>query len=134
MYGQPDGTCLIRNRPADRLPDPPCRIGGKFVAAPVFELVDRFHQADVAFLDQVEKLQPAIAVFLGDRNHQAQIGFDQFALGLLRVHVALDHFALSALQVRKSHSSFVLESFNLNAMLPLRSAIIFLQLFTACTL
>jgi len=48
----------------------------KTCTTPVLELVHGLHQADVALLDQVKELEPAIGVFLGDRDHQAQIGFD----------------------------------------------------------
>ena len=131
VYRQPDGARLIGNRPADGLANPPRGIGGKLVAAPVLELVHRLHQADVAFLNQVEELQPAIAVFLGDRNHQPQVGFDEFALGLLRIHVALDHSALRALQIRERHSGLVLQPFDFHAMLPLSGTIVLLELLAA---
>src|SRR5438067_483827 len=57
----------------DRLPDPPGGIGRELVAAAVLELIDRLHQADIAFLDQVEELQAAVGVFLGDRDDEAQV-------------------------------------------------------------
>jgi len=39
-------------------------IRGELVAAAVLELVHRLHQADVAFLDQIEELQPRLVYFL----------------------------------------------------------------------
>ena len=75
----------------DRLANPPRRIGRELVAAAVFELIDRLHQADVAFLDQIEELQAAVGVFLGDRDDEAQVGFDHFLLGLARFALALLH-------------------------------------------
>ena len=88
-----DGPRLVSNRAGDRLADPPRRVGRELVAAAVLELVDRLHQADVAFLDQVEELQAAVGVFLGDRDHQAQVGFNQFLLRLLGLRFAAhDHF------------------------------------------
>src|SRR5262249_961190 len=54
----------VGNRARDRLPDPPRGVGRELVAAAVFELVDRLHQADVAFLDEVEELQAAVRVLL----------------------------------------------------------------------
>ena len=79
-------------RAGDRLADPPGRVGAELVAAAVLELVDRLHQADVAFLDQVEELQAAVGVFLGDRDDQAQVGLDHFLLGDARLALALlDH-------------------------------------------
>jgi hypothetical protein len=42
------------------------------------------HEADVPLLDQVEELEAAVRVLLGDRNHQAKVGLDELALGLKR--------------------------------------------------
>src|ERR1039458_410043 len=53
-------TRLISNGAGNRLPNPPRRIRGELIAAAVFELVHGFHQADVAFLDEVEELQAAV--------------------------------------------------------------------------
>ena len=86
MHRDADGACLIRNGARDGLPHPPGCIGRKLIAAAVFKLVDGLHEADIAFLNQVEELEPAVGVALGDRNHQAQVGFNQFffrALSLL---------------------------------------------------
>jgi hypothetical protein len=43
----------------------------KLVAAAVVEFIDRLHQADVAFLDEIEELQAAVGVFLRDRDDEA---------------------------------------------------------------
>ena len=48
----------------------------------MLEAIDRLHQADVAFLDQVEQRQPAIQVALGHRHDEAQVGLDQLPLGV----------------------------------------------------
>jgi hypothetical protein len=56
VHGDADGARLIGDRTGDRLPDPPGSVGRELKAAPVLELVDRLHQADVAFLDEVEEL------------------------------------------------------------------------------
>ncbi len=85
MHWDADGAGLVRNRACDRLTNPPRRIGRELVAAPIFELIDRFHQADIAFLDQVEKLQATVGVFLGDGDDEPQIGLDHFLLGLTRL-------------------------------------------------
>src|SRR5262249_13875323 len=58
------------------------RIGRKLVTTPPFKLVDGFHQTDVAFLNQIQKLQTTVGVLLRNRNHEAQICLDQLALGL----------------------------------------------------
>ena len=91
MHGDADRSCLICDRARDRLANPPGRVGRKFVAAAVFELVDRLHQADVAFLDQIEELQATIGVFLRDRDDEAQVRLDHFLLGLPGLALALLH-------------------------------------------
>ena len=92
MHRDADRAGLIGDRAGDRLPDPPGRIGREFIAAPIFELIDRLHQADIAFLDQIEELQAAIGVFLGDRNDEPQVRLDHFLLGLTRLALAfLNH-------------------------------------------
>jgi hypothetical protein len=85
-----DGAGLVGDGAGDGLPDPPRGVGGELVAAAVFEFVDRLHQADVAFLDQVEELQAAVRVLLGDRDDEAEVGLDHLGLGLMcfaHVHV-----------------------------------------------
>src|SRR6056297_3262383 len=66
VHRNADGAGLIGDRAGDRLPDPPRRIRAELVAPAILELVDGLHQADVAFLDEIEKLQAAIGIFLGD--------------------------------------------------------------------
>jgi hypothetical protein len=91
VHRDADGARLVGDRAGDRLPDPPRRVGRELVAAAVLELVDRLHQADVAFLDEVEELQAAVGVFLGDRDHEAQVRLDHFLLRLARLALALLH-------------------------------------------
>src|SRR6185369_3332632 len=94
-----DRARLVGDRARDRLADPPRRVGRKLVAAAVFELVDRLHQADVAFLDQVEELEAPVGVLLGDRDHEAQVGLDHLLLGVARGPLALVHPLVDLLQV-----------------------------------
>src|ERR1700722_17394522 len=108
-------TRLIRNGTGNRLPNPPRGVRGKLVATAVFELVHGFHQADIAFLNQVEELQAAVGVFLGDGNHQAEVGLYQLTLSLLRVNVALDDLALGALELLKRHAGFQFQLFHFAA-------------------
>ena len=84
VHRDADGARLVGDRPGDRLADPPRRVGRELVAALVLELLDRAHQADVPFLDQVEELQPAVQVALGDRHDEPQIGLDQLLLARRR--------------------------------------------------
>ena len=91
MHGDADGARLIGDRARDRLPDPPRGVGRELVAAAVLELVDRLHQADVAFLDQVEELQAAVGVLLGDGDDEAKVGLHHLLLGLAGLALALLH-------------------------------------------
>ena len=91
MHRDADGARLVGDRARDRLPDPPGGVGRELVAAAVLELVDRLHQADVAFLDQVEELQAAVGVFLGDRDDEAQVRLHHLLLGLAGLALALLH-------------------------------------------
>src|SRR5215468_12375428 len=56
VNGYADGARLILEPTTDRLPNPPGGVGRELEAASIFELVDSLHQADVAFLDQVEEV------------------------------------------------------------------------------
>ena len=71
--GHANRAALVGDRPRDRLADPPGGVGRELVASGVFELVDGSHQPGVAFLDQVEEAQAAVAVLLGDRDDQPQV-------------------------------------------------------------
>ena len=106
VHRDTDRARLVGDRARDRLANPPGRVGRELVAAPVFELVDRLHQADVAFLDQVEELQAAVGVLLRDRDDQSQVGLDHFLLGTARLgfadrHLPVDFLDLGDLQVRQ---------------------------------
>src|ERR1051325_3749505 len=88
VHRDADGARLVRNGARDRLADPPRGVGRELVAAAVLELVHRLHQADVAFLNEVEELQPAVRVLLGDGDDEPEVGLDQLLLGLLGLRLA----------------------------------------------
>src|SRR5476651_1637078 len=95
VHRNTDGAGLVGDRASDRLTDPPGGISRELVAATVFELVHRFHQADVAFLDQIEELQTTVGVLLGDGDHQTQVRFNHLflraaGLGLTDRHATVD--------------------------------------------
>src|SRR5262249_24694998 len=90
-HGNADGARLVGGRARDRLPDPPRGIGRELVTAAILEFVDRLHQADIAFLDQIEELQAAVGVFLGDGDDEAQVCLHHLLLGLSRLALALLH-------------------------------------------
>src|SRR5438445_633743 len=89
--GDADRARLVGDRACDRLADPPGGIGRELVPAAVLELIDRLHQTDIAFLDQVEELQAAVGVWLGDRDDEAQVRLHHLFLGLTRLAFALLH-------------------------------------------
>jgi len=60
------------------------------------------HQADVTFLNQVQKLQPAIGVFFGNGNDEAEVGLDQFFFGLFGFGFSPKYHLKHALQIGKA--------------------------------
>ena len=89
VHRNADGAGLVGDGAGDGLANPPRRVGAELVAAAILVLVHRPHQAGVAFLDQVEEAQAAIAILLGDGHHQPQVAAGQVALGLLVLGEAL---------------------------------------------
>ena len=81
VHRDADGASLVRDGAGDGLTDPPGGVGGELVAALVLELVHGLHEADVAFLDEVQELEAAVGVLLGDADHEAQVGADELLLG-----------------------------------------------------
>ncbi len=81
MHRDTDGAALVGDRTRHRLANPPGRVRRKFIAALILELVDRAHQADIAFLNQIEKAEAAIGVALGEADDEAQIRFCEFLFG-----------------------------------------------------
>ena len=99
-----NGTCLVSNRTGDCLPDPPCCVCAEFIASAIFKFINRLHQADIAFLDEVKELKAAVGVFFGDGNHEAQIGFNHFLFGDTRFTFALLHHVHDAAEFAKRHA------------------------------
>src|SRR5262245_40130882 len=134
VHRNTDGAGLIGDSAGNGLANPPRGIRGELVAAAVFELVHGFHQADVAFLDQIQELQPAVGVFLGDRDDQSQVGFNQLALGGLGVYVALDDLALGPLQLLVGNAGFLLQRLQVSTVRALDAAEFFLGILAARSL
>ena len=80
MHRHADRTTLVGNRTRHRLAYPPRRVSRELEAALILEFLDRAHQAPIAFLDKVEKGEPAVDVSLGKAHYQSQIGFGQLLL------------------------------------------------------
>src|SRR6185312_8489336 len=91
MHRDTDGARLVGDRTGDSLPNPPGGVGRELVAAAVLEFVDGLHQADIALLDEVQELQAAVRILLGDRDHEAKVGLDHLLLGDGRFALALLH-------------------------------------------
>src|SRR6185369_17831328 len=66
--------------------------------------------------------------FLGDRDHEAQVGFNQLALRGFSVNVALDDFALRAPQFLIADAAIGLKLFQIVAVLPLDAPVLALSL------
>src|SRR5262249_16936348 len=116
---------LVGDGSSDGLTDPPGGVGGEFVTATVLELVDGFHEADVALLNEVEELEAAVGVLLRDGDNEAKIGLDELAFGTLGVHVALDHLALSALEVGDGDAGVLLDALEVSAAVFLLALVLF---------
>ncbi len=58
MHGQPDRATRVGDAARDRLADPPRGVRRELEALAPVELLDRVHEAEVAFLDQVQQRQP----------------------------------------------------------------------------
>jgi hypothetical protein len=128
VHRDANGAGLVRDGAGNGLANPPGGIGRELVAAAVFELVHGLHEADVALLNQVEELEAAVGVLFGDGNDEAQVGFDQLALGLLGVHVALDHFALRALELDDGDAGVAFDLFEVGLAVLLLAAVLLLEL------
>ena len=101
--GHPDRPRLVRERPRDRLADPPRRVGGELEPAAPVELLDRADQPERSLLDEVEEGETLVPVVLRDRDDEAEVGLDH---PLLRLHVpALD--ALRELHLLRSREQLV---------------------------
>src|SRR6185437_13052813 len=122
VNGHADGARLIGERAGNRLPNPPNGIGRELIAAAVFELVDRPHQADVAFLDQVEELHAAIDVFLCNRDDQAQIGLHHLLFGLQRLALAFLHHMHNVTELTDLKAGLTCQRVNLRAQLLARGS------------
>ena len=77
VHRKADRTRAIGDRTRDALADPPRGVRGELEAAAPVEQLDRAHQADVAFLDQVEQRKSLALVLAGHGHHQPEVGHDE---------------------------------------------------------
>ena len=73
--GEADHLALIGERAAERMTNPPRRVGAEAQAAPMVELVDRAKETEVALLDQIDERHAAIAT--RERDDDAQVRLDE---------------------------------------------------------
>src|SRR5439155_7262597 len=67
----------------------------------------------------------------GNRDDEAQVGFDQLALGLLGVNVALDNLALGALELLERNAGFDFEFLEFGTDRPRLATVFLLLVFAA---
>ena len=71
---------LIGNRAGNRLANPPRGVRAELEAAAILVLIDGSHQAGVAFLNQVQEAQAAVAVLLGDQTTSRKLPLESWRL------------------------------------------------------
>jgi len=82
MDGEANGFALGGEGTADRLFDPPAGVGAEADIPLGIEAVDRFHQAEVSFGDEIEEGETAVVVIGGEFYNETEVGLDhEFACG-----------------------------------------------------
>ena len=90
-----DGTRLVGDGTGHGLPDPPAGVGGEPASFVGVEFVDRFEEAQVAFLDQVREGKTRAPIAFGQRDDQSEVGLGQlFSRRLISGLNALTEFDL----------------------------------------
>jgi len=80
---QTDGFALVGQGALDGLFNPPCGIGAELAAFFGIEAFHGFHQADVAFRNQIEQREAKIAVVAGDFDDKAEVSTHHFGARFL---------------------------------------------------
>ena len=109
VHRDADGARLVRDSARDRLAHPPRRVCRELIAPAVIELVDGLHQAEIALLDEVEDLESAVRIALGDRHHEPEVCLDELLLGRIRLRLAPLDDLQGALQLGGAGAAFLLE-------------------------
>ena len=92
VHGDPDRATLIRHCASDGLSNPPRGIRAKLEASAVFKLIHRPHESGIAFLNEIQKREAAVAVLFSDGHNQPEIPFGEPAFCLLIVGINLLDF------------------------------------------
>jgi len=100
VHGDANRAPLIGDGPVDGLPDPPGGIGAELEAFFVIELVHRAQQAQVTFLDEIEKGHRAPRKAFGHADHQPQIGLCHVPASQIALHdLELEQVACLSIQL-----------------------------------
>src|SRR5438270_6358284 len=99
VHRDADRPSLVGDGARHSLTNPPGCIRREFITASPLELVHGLHQPDVPLLDEVEELQAAVRVLLGDGDDEPEVRFRQLALGFLRLVLARDNRLVGALDL-----------------------------------
>ena len=83
MHRDADGSALVGDGPGDGLAYPPGGVGRELEAPVRLELLRCLHQAEVAFLDQIEEGQAPPGIPLCHRDDEAEVRFAETAAGVL---------------------------------------------------
>src|SRR5450759_1072569 len=107
MHRDADGTSLVSNSAGHGLTNPPGGIGAEFEALVMVKFVHCPGKTDVALLNQVKEGQASPDMFLGDADHQTQVGFNQMPLGFRSLgfntsKVGLEQVTISLDRIYKS--------------------------------
>ncbi|CRM93575.1 hypothetical protein [Pseudomonas sp. 22 E 5] len=113
VHRNTDGAGLVGDRASDRLTDPPGGISRELVAATVFEFIHSLHQADIAFLDQIEELQATVGVLLGNGDHQTQVRFNHLFLRAAGLGLTDRHATVDVLDLGNRQTGFGLQCLQL---------------------
>src|SRR5436190_14175237 len=96
-----DGPRLVGDCSGDRLANPPGCVGRKLVTTAPVKFLDALHQTEVSFLNQIEELQTAVLVLLGNRDDQAQVSLGQLMFRPSRLGFAVSNHLPRSLDLHR---------------------------------
>ena len=91
--GNANRIAVVGHGTRDGLSYPPRSVRGELVAATILELIDGFHQTQIAFLNQVRHRKTAIDVPLGNGNHKTQVRLNHLGLGIGQIRLSEFHLS-----------------------------------------
>jgi len=76
-----NGAAGVGDAAGDGLTNPPRGVGGELESFAPVKLFDGMHEAQIAFLDEIEQRKTRRLVLLGNRDHEAKVGLHELPLG-----------------------------------------------------